>query len=133
MLRRYRKGLSLLEVILSIAILGGSLAAIGQLVRLGVRNAIDTQIRNDANLLADTKMAEISAGIIELESSSPQEIQENPNWNYKVEMLESDQLSLLLVQLTVSQKDVDEEPVEVIIHRFLPDPDYDPLATEETQ
>ena len=133
MIRRYRKGLSLLEVILSIAILGGSLAAIGQLVRLGVRNAIDTQIRNDANLLADTKMAEISAGIIELESSSPQEIPENPNWNYKVEMLESDQLGLLLVQLTVSQKDVDEEPVEVIIHRFLPDPDYDPLATEETQ
>ncbi len=133
MLRRNRKGLSLLEVILSIAILGGSLAAIGQLVRLGVRNAINTQIRNDANLLADAKMAELSAGIIELQSSGPRPIEENTSWVYQVDMLDSGQLGLLLVKMTVSQTDVDEDPVEVIVHRFLPDPDYDPLAVEEVE
>ena len=132
MIRRYRNGLSLLEVILSIAILGGSLAVIGQLVRLGVRNAIETRIRNDANVLADTKMAELSAGVIELQSSGPRPIEEDPNWTYEVEMLDSGQLGLLLVQLTVAQIEVDD-PVEIILHRYMPDPDYDPLATEEVE
>ena len=132
MIRRYRRGLSLLEVILSIAILGGSLAVIGQLVRLGVRNAIDTQIQNDANILADTKMAELSAGIIELQTSGSQQIAEDPNWYYSVEMLDSGQLGLLLVKLTVSQANV-EDPIEIIVHKYFPDPDYDPLATEEVE
>jgi Tfp pilus assembly protein PilV len=132
MMKRYRKGLSLLEVILSIAILGGSLAAIGQLVRLGVRNAIDTRMRNEANILADTKMAEISAGVIDTESSGRQPIQENPEWTYELEMLDSSQLGLLLAKLTIAQANLDD-PLEVVIHAYLPDPDYDPLATEEVE
>ena len=43
-----RHGLSLLEVILAIAILGGSLATIGQLIRIGARNAAEERDRIDA-------------------------------------------------------------------------------------
>ena len=78
-------------------------------------------------------MAELSAGIIELQSSGPRPIEENTSWVYQVDMLDSGQLGLLLVKMTVSQTDVDEDPVEVIVHRFLPDPDYDPLAVEEVE
>ena len=65
-LSRNRRGLSLLEVILAIAILGGSMAVIFELVRIGVISAIETRVRSEANILCDAKMAEVSAGVIEL-------------------------------------------------------------------
>ena len=55
-----RRGLSLLEVILAIAILGGAIAAIGELVRLGVRSASYAKQPTQAHLLCDTRMAEIA-------------------------------------------------------------------------
>ena len=47
----HRQGLSLLEVLLSIAILGASLAVIGSLVRIGIISALDTRLRSQANIL----------------------------------------------------------------------------------
>ncbi|MEC8241836.1 MAG: prepilin-type N-terminal cleavage/methylation domain-containing protein, partial [Planctomycetota bacterium] len=63
-----RRGLSLLEVILAIAILGGAIAAIGELVRLGVRSASYAQQQTLAHLLCDTRMAEIASGAVAPES-----------------------------------------------------------------
>jgi len=53
-----RSGLSLLEVILSLAILGISMTAIGHLFNLGFRSAADVQLRSEANMIADSTMAE---------------------------------------------------------------------------
>jgi hypothetical protein len=55
--------LSLLEVILAIAILGGSLAVIGQLINIGARNAISARDLTTAQLYCESKLAEVSAGI----------------------------------------------------------------------
>ena len=46
-----RAGLSLLEVILSIAILGLSMVAIGHLFNLGFRSATDVQMRSEGNII----------------------------------------------------------------------------------
>ena len=72
------RGFSLLEVLLSIAILGGAMVVIGQLVNIGYRSAIEARIRSDANILVDGKMAEVSAGIIELQSVSSSVTHEVP-------------------------------------------------------
>ena len=63
-----RRGLSLLEVILSIAILGGAMVMIGQLYYLGYRSALQTRYRSEGNLYADAKMAELASGVLPLES-----------------------------------------------------------------
>ena len=49
-----RAGLSLLEVILSLSILGVSMVAVGHLFNLGFRSATDVQLRSEANMIADT-------------------------------------------------------------------------------
>ena len=72
---RRRNGLSLLEVILAIAILGGSLVVIGQLLRSGVTHALNTRLISEGNILCDAKVAELSAGVLELRSYGQTTIQ----------------------------------------------------------
>ena len=127
-----RNGLSLLEVILSITILGLSLVAIGALVSTGYRSALDARLQSDANLLCETKMAEVVAGVIELQSVSGAVIEENREWEYRVDVEPSDQLGLLFVRVTVSQlKSVSDRPIELSLVRFVPDPDYEPELEED--
>ena len=125
---RGRRGFSLLEVLLSIAILGGAMVVIGQLVNIGYRSAIEARIRSDANILVDGKMAEVSAGIIELESVSSSLIEENPDWMYSVDVQESTQLGLLMVTVSVEQTpNSTANPISMSVIRYMPDPEYDPL------
>ncbi len=128
---RTRRGLSLLEVILSIAILGGAMVVIGQLFNLGYRSARQARLRNDANILCDSKMAELAAGVIETTSTGGQPIIENPDWNYSVDVQPSQQLGLLSATVTVEQNpDVAAFPISMSIVRFVPDPDYEPEEGE---
>ena len=130
--RRY--GFSLLEMILAIAILGGALVVIGHLVNIGYRSATEARIRHQANILADTKMAEVSAGVIELNSVSGSVIEEDPDWLYAVNVEPSDYLGLLMVTVTVQQTPASAaEPVSLSLTRFMPDPDFDPTTLEDPQ
>ena len=97
-----RKGLSLLEVILSIAIIGISLVAIGQLINLGYRSARQSQLRSEANILVDSKMAEVVSGVLPLESTSGSAIEGFPDWVYSVDIQQTDILGLLNVTVQVS-------------------------------
>ena len=123
-----RAGLSLLEVILATAILGGAMVIIGQLLNLGYRSAVEAKIRSDANILVDAKMSEVAAGVIDLSSVSSTVIDENPDWTYSVDVQQSPQLGLLSVTVTVEQaQGISAEPISMSVVRFMPDPDYDPL------
>lgn len=127
-----RSGLSLLEVILSIAILGGAMVMIGQLYHLGYRSAMQARLRNDANIIVDAKMAELAAGVLPLESSGNSEIAENPGWSYSVDLQSSLQLGLFMATVTVSySNDSSNIPTTLSVVRFIPDPDYEPEEDEE--
>ena len=129
-LSNHRKGLSLLEVILAIAILGVSMAVLYQMLGVGYRSAIETRARTDANILLDTKMAEVAAGVIPLENAGGVEIAENPDWEYSVDVAEADQIGLLSVTVTVQQTQV-ARPLAISVVRFMADPDYDPNTLEQ--
>ena len=129
-LSNHRKGLSLLEVILAIAILGVSMAVLYQMLGVGYRSAIETRARTDANILLDTKMAEVAAGVIPLENAGGVEIAENPDWEYSVDVAEADQIGLLSVTVTVQQTEV-ARPLAISVVRFMADPDYDPNTLEQ--
>ena len=127
-----RRGLSLLEVILSIAILGGSMVVIGNLYHLGYRSATQVRLRNEANILADSKMAELAAGVLEIESTGDTPIETSPGWTYSIDIEPSLQAGLFMATVIVRR---DQEsnvlPVGVSIRRFIPDPDYEPEEEEE--
>ncbi len=58
-----RAGFSLLEVILAIAIFAGAIAVLGEVSRLALRNAATARDLAQAQLLGETKLAEIASGI----------------------------------------------------------------------
>ena len=120
-----RKGLSLLEVILAIALLGTSMAIIHQMLGVGYRGATETQMMTDASILVDTKMAEVAAGVIPLESANGVLIEENPDWVYSVDVASAEQIGLLSVTVTVQQSQL-ENPLSISVVRFMADPDYEP-------
>ena len=64
MARPQYSGLSLLEVMLALAILGGALAVIGELTRLGARSAETARDLTRAQRYCENKMAEVSAGLV---------------------------------------------------------------------
>ena len=124
---RGRRGLSLLEVILSIAILGGSMAVIGNLYHLGYRSGLKAQLLNDANMIAASTMAELVVGAIPLESAGDAEVPSNPGWFYSVDIQESMQAGLFLAPVVVRRGEEESAiPASISIVRLIPDPDYEP-------
>ncbi len=121
-----RNGLTLLEVIVAIAILGGALVVIGNLVFLGSRAANNTRWHSEAQILCDAKMAEISAGVLPLQSSAGTPIAENPEWTYSVETGPTDVPGLLSVTVAVQHSSETSAIAPFTLMRWLRDPDYQP-------
>ncbi|MEZ6105956.1 MAG: hypothetical protein R3B96_07520 [Pirellulaceae bacterium] len=120
-----RAGITLLEVILSIAILGGALAVIGELVRLGTRAALAAHETTIAHVLADSRMAEVAAGAVELANVSSTTCEESPDWVYSIEIQQTQQVGLLMVVVFVQQDPARfAYPIGFRLYRMMPDPEY---------
>jgi prepilin-type N-terminal cleavage/methylation domain-containing protein len=98
-----RRGLSLLEVILAIAIFGGALAIIGELVRIGNINAAAARDLTDGQRICSNLMNEIAAGVTPPTSVSGAACPEDETWLYSVAAEPADVTGLLAVTVTVEQ------------------------------
>ena len=57
-----------------------------------------------------------------------EQIEENPDWMYSVDVQQSGQLGLLMVMVTVEQTpNSASNPISMSVVRLMPDPEYDPL------
>jgi len=133
-------GFSLLEVILALAILAGAVAVLGEIARHGIES---TRIARDltyAQLLCESKMAEIVAGIQLPDPVDRARIEniDDPtqlNWVYSVEAETTEIEGLLAVRVTVTQ-DMPEEsrPVRCALVRWMSDPnaESDDMSSEES-
>jgi len=121
--RRPSPGFTLLEVLLALAILGGSLAVIGASVNVSLRNI--ERVRNEvrATVVAESVLAEVTAGILLPETVTGASYLDDPNWLYSVEVEQGDATGLLAVKVTV-QRNVGEteEGYPVTLSRWLVDP-----------
>ncbi|MDR1291360.1 MAG: prepilin-type N-terminal cleavage/methylation domain-containing protein [Planctomycetaceae bacterium] len=61
-----RRGLTIIEVMISIVILGSCLAIISELGRSSFRNAMESRNMTQAELLAENILAQVQLGIIEM-------------------------------------------------------------------
>lgn len=98
---RLARGLTLLEVILAIAILGGCLAVIGELARMGVRHAEEARELTMAQLLCEGKLEEVAAGATPAESASAVPFESEPDWTYTIEVGSLEEPGLIQVRVTV--------------------------------
>ena len=126
-----RSGLTLLEVILALAILAGALAVLGELAGRSMRNAEVARATSEAQLLCETKLAEIAAALTPPEptpdtpwqGASELEIETSDEWRYSVEVESTDLDGLLAVRVTVTQdRPPEKKPVSVSLVRWIPDP-----------
>ncbi len=121
-----RGGFSLLEVVLALAILCGSLAVLGEAIRLGLRTAQVARDTTHAQLLCESKLSEI------VSSEMVDPIQNavfdcvvgdgQTTWLYSVTLEQTEEEGLDLVCVTVTQDlPAEKRPVTVSLYRWVPD------------
>jgi len=132
--RRRRSGLTLLEVILAVAIFGLAMAAIGQLIRLGLLSAASARDITTAQLLCETKLNELSSGVYPVEPVSQSQIESNPDWLYSVQLRQIQQQGLVEIKVTVMRDTEGGAPLTFELVRWISDPGIkipDEDATEQ--
>ena len=122
-----RGGLSLMEVLLSLAIMGVAMAAIGELTRVGMVSSGNARDLTTAQILCESVMSEITAGIL-----APQPVTLAPvddpqhmnDWVYTIEVQPVGQDGLLTVAVTVGKNpSVYPQPVTTTLVRWMIDPE----------
>jgi general secretion pathway protein I len=96
-----RRGITLFEVVLALAIFIGALAAISQVLRVGSRASIRAQLASEAVLRSDYKMNEVLSGIIPLQGAQRTPFEDDPDWLWTLNVVDSGTPNLLLLELTV--------------------------------
>jgi type II secretion system protein I len=137
-----KAGFSLLEVILALAILAGSIAILGESSRLALRNAQIARDLAHAQLLCESKLTEIAIGVTAAETVSSTAFDATttdslepgePAWMYSIDTQTTDEDGLIAVRVTVT-RDLPPErhPVNFSLIRWLPDPNYTPSSGSGT-
>ena len=120
---RARPAFTLLEVILALAILAGSVAMLGEIIRSASRSAANAEAETRAQLLASTIMDEMVSGISEPSEMSrePLDVEDTVPWIYSVSFERTEISDLTSVEVMVEQ-DLEKKfrPVKYRLVRWLP-------------
>ena len=131
------RGVSLLEVILALAILAGAIAVLGEAGRLALRNAETARDLARAQVLCESKLSEIVAGL-----TAPNPVENtafdttnNPDlagWLYSIQSQPTDETGLISVQVTVSRDlPAAQHPIQFSLVRWMADPNAVRLEPEQ--
>jgi prepilin-type N-terminal cleavage/methylation domain-containing protein len=121
-----QRAFTLLEVVLALAILAVSLAALGEVLRLAGENSMHARDVTQAQLIASTKLSELTSGATQLapvENAAVEDVIAEPPWIYSIELGEAPEIGLVAVRVTVRQ-DLPESqnPAVYSVVRWMPDP-----------
>ena len=120
-----RSGLTLLEIIISVAIFMASLAAIMEGLQIGRRSELSARLQSEAVLRCETVMGEILSGVKEAASAqgNPFDDDETGNWEWTAEVTDAGTTGLLQVTVLVEHRPGGEEPnAAFTLVRFMRDP-----------
>jgi prepilin-type N-terminal cleavage/methylation domain-containing protein len=137
---RCRNAFTLLEVILSLAILAGAVAVLGEIMRAAGRSASDAEAETRAQLLASTVMDEMVSGVRQPTEQTRVALETDDSvvWVYSVTFGTIDIEDLIEVELVVEQ-DLEKKfnPVRYRLVRWLPsiteEAEEDEEETEEAE
>ncbi|WP_339731142.1 type II secretion system minor pseudopilin GspI [uncultured Gimesia sp.] len=97
-----RSGLTLLEVLISLSIFLAALTALSQLIGIGSRAAVQSQLRTQAIIKCQSKLAEVLAGVQPMESVSQAGFEESDeNWKWSLNVEPGDYTNLLKLTVLV--------------------------------
>lgn len=99
-----RRGFSLLEVLLATGILIGSSIVLMELASIGMRHAASARDLSQAQLICQTKLNEIVAGVTPAETARPMPYEDDPRWTYWVTVQPTERVGLVLLEVGVAQE-----------------------------
>ena len=99
-----RRGLTLLEIILALAIFFGSLAALSQLAYSGARATVQARLKTQAIIRCEAKLAEVLASAEMLQPKSGVAYLDNPAWTWSLSITPTPYKGLLQVDVMVSHR-----------------------------
>jgi Tfp pilus assembly protein PilV len=118
---RKRRGITLLEVVVSLAIFLFSLTAITQLVIFSSDNIVQANLRTQAGLLCQSKLNEFLAGTMSFDSSSGT-FDVDPGWQWSVDCTPDNTVSNLWQVNVVVKREHAGRTVEVSLSQLVFDP-----------
>jgi general secretion pathway protein I len=130
-----RRAFTLLEIVLALAILAGSLAALGEVMRLADRNAELVQGETQAQVLAESVMEEILAGSRSLTNVNGAlfPLETEPRWQHWIAVEPTDRDELLLIRVTVAEQLPPElQPARFELVRWVLNPDSLPATPQQS-
>lgn len=98
--------MSLIEVVLALAILGGALAILGEIIQLADRNAADAQALQTAQLHAESVIDELQSGARSLGADvvdEPLDAESQPPWLLSITVGTSDVTGVIPLEIEVKQ------------------------------
>ncbi|MBX7102480.1 MAG: type II secretion system protein [Gemmataceae bacterium] len=120
--RPIRRGLSLIEVLLALAIFLFSLVAVSRLIDIGADMALEIDQRGRAAQLAQSKLAEVMAGAVPLNSQGDTPCEgDDADWNWRMDAESETTPGLYKVTVTVG-KDTRRGRVEIAFSQYVLDP-----------
>jgi general secretion pathway protein I len=118
-----RRGITLIEVLLALAILLLALAAIGQLVDVGSDRGVETRFHIRGTRLAQDKLAECEAGVIKVSSGGSGAFEgDDDAWSWTVDSSPEAATNLYRVTVRVS-RDNRGKLFEIALTQLMYDPD----------
>lgn len=119
----HRRGITLFEVMLALAIFLGAFAAIGQVIDLGRQASVEGQLENEAVLRAQTKLAEVIAGVEPMTALQAQPFEDDPNWTWSLTMGDAPHVDVLGLTITVEHNRPNGTvDAAFVLTRFVRDP-----------
>ena len=125
----YRKGLTLLEIVLSLALAGVALSLLTQLVWMGNRAAAFSRDQTKAQLIAQSVMAEFTSGVAEPASTSGDWLTD-PSWQFGVDVTPSASGTMYIITVTATHNVETNNPASFKLTQWLAIPP-EPMEEEE--
>jgi type II secretion system protein I len=136
-----RRGLSLLEVLIALAVFLIAYVGVWQLMNLSSDQAVELTNRNRATQLAQSKLDEVLSGSLALQSQGDTGFEDEynaPGFTYQIDVADGAVSSLHVVTVTVTRETA-TSTVKVQVSQMVLDPaqagstqDVQPLATTTT-
>src|SRR5690606_31005323 len=107
----------------ALAVFLGAFAAIGQVIDLGRQASVEGQLENEAVLRAQTKLAEVIAGIEPMTALEGQAFEDDPNWTWGLTMGDGPHVDVLGLTITVEHTRANGSvDAAFVLTRFVRDP-----------
>lgn len=120
--RRPRRGLSLLEVLLSVAIFLLALGGISHLMSVATRNAEEVRQRSKTARLCQSKLAEVVAGVVPMDPQTEVPVEEEPDMVWSLEAEPGTITGLWNVTVRVGRVMPGGQRVETVMSQMVLDP-----------